>query len=447
MKNLQNRLPISFLLVIFFTSFGFLNHVDATTLSPNVFTIQDDGTLIRSGFSASDNGPMDISGSVDKEKVIKKFFQNNPDAKNLYDFIILATNFKPGDDIGQFTPTKKVIQGTGDSRVDINLTNTYNTTGLTGKEKFQGYAFIANINDLTDDLYLPIHEISHNWLFMLGDYDSCGKGFGCTKETGYKISKDGAHYNDKINTITEDGNKKYKDPNGGGSLQSGTYPGYCLDFGGGGDGYRFTSLSLYLMGLIPADQVAPLKWYIMTGSWSDKGIPCLEKTFGVQDITSLVGSRNPAYPNTQKNFSVAYLLLTKKGQTPTNTQISKMNLMALNFPKKWAEATMYKSTINADIINMPVKTFTPTPSVIISPAGTTTTKYNFGAVTLRNGSTGAAVMELQRFLNDKLHLGLVVDGKLGPKTVAVIKRWQMDHGLVADGLVGVKTKALMNSEI
>ena len=76
----------------------------------------------------------------------------------------------------------------------------------------------------------------------------------------------------------------------------------------------------------------------------------------------------------------------------------------------------------------------------------TTTSYNFGSVTLKNGSRGAAVMELQRFLNKFLNLGLVVDGKLGPKTIAVIKQWQKAHGLVADGLIGVKTKAMMNAE-
>jgi len=47
-------------------------------------------------------------------------------------------------------------------------------------------------------------------------------------------------------------------------------------------------------------------------------------------------------------------------------------------------------------------------------------------------------------LNAKLNLGLVIDGSLGPKTIAVIKKWQMDNGLVADGLVGAKTKAMMN---
>ncbi|MFA5840727.1 MAG: peptidoglycan-binding protein [Candidatus Paceibacterota bacterium] len=76
----------------------------------------------------------------------------------------------------------------------------------------------------------------------------------------------------------------------------------------------------------------------------------------------------------------------------------------------------------------------------------TPSSYDFGTVTLRNGSRGEAVKELQRFLNDKEGLGLVIDGKLGPKTIAVIKKWQADHGLVADGLVGKMTKAEMNNE-
>jgi peptidoglycan hydrolase-like protein with peptidoglycan-binding domain len=72
--------------------------------------------------------------------------------------------------------------------------------------------------------------------------------------------------------------------------------------------------------------------------------------------------------------------------------------------------------------------------------------YNFGIGTLKNGSKGAAVKELQRFLNDKLNLGLVIDGKLGPKTIAVIKKWQLAHGLVADGFVGPLTKAKMYAQ-
>jgi hypothetical protein len=71
--------------------------------------------------------------------------------------------------------------------------------------------------------------------------------------------------------------------------------------------------------------------------------------------------------------------------------------------------------------------------------------YNFGTTTLKNGSKGEAVKELQRFLNAKLNLGLVVDGEMGPKTLMVVKEWQRENGLIADGFVGVKTKAKMNA--
>ena len=88
-------------------------------------------------------------------------------------------------------------------------------------------------------------------------------------------------------------------------------------------------------------------------------------------------------------------------------------------------------------------TIPATPATPASPS-TTTGSYNLGTTTLKNGSRGEAVRELQRFLNDKLNLGLVLDGALGPKTIAVIKQWQAENGLVADGLIGVKTKAMMN---
>jgi hypothetical protein len=81
------------------------------------------------------------------------------------------------------------------------------------------------------------------------------------------------------------------------------------------------------------------------------------------------------------------------------------------------------------------------------PITTGLSSYNFGTVTLKNGSKGAAVKELQRFLNDTMKLGLKLDGILGPKTIAVIKKWQKDHKLVADGLVGNKTKAMMNASV
>ena len=65
---------------------------------------------------------------------------------------------------------------------------------------------------------------------------------------------------------------------------------------------------------------------------------------------------------------------------------------------------------------------------------------------LHYSSWSSVKKELQRVLNKLLNLGLAVDGKLGPKTIAVIKTWQKANGLVADVLVGKLTKAAINVE-
>lgn len=89
-----------------------------------------------------------------------------------------------------------------------------------------------------------------------------------------------------------------------------------------------------------------------------------------------------------------------------------------------------------------------TPATPATPASAShvTVTYNLGNVTLKNGSSGNDVKELQKVLNKILKLELKVDGKLGPKTIAVIKKWQKAHGLKADGLVGAQTKAKMKAE-
>lgn len=67
--------------------------------------------------------------------------------------------------------------------------------------------------------------------------------------------------------------------------------------------------------------------------------------------------------------------------------------------------------------------------------------YDFGSVTLRSGSSGSAVMNLQKFLNSKMNAGLSVDGKFGPMTASAVRAWQASKGLTADGLFGPMSRA------
>ena len=63
--------------------------------------------------------------------------------------------------------------------------------------------------------------------------------------------------------------------------------------------------------------------------------------------------------------------------------------------------------------------------------------------TLRRGSQGDEVADLQMLLNAKYGYKLDIDGDFGKETEAAVKDYQKNHGLTVDGVVGPKTwKAL-----
>lgn len=55
---------------------------------------------------------------------------------------------------------------------------------------------------------------------------------------------------------------------------------------------------------------------------------------------------------------------------------------------------------------------------------------------LKYGSTGTEAQKLQLNLNKVASAGLVADGKLGPKSINALKKWQASAGLIADGIYG-----------
>ncbi len=63
--------------------------------------------------------------------------------------------------------------------------------------------------------------------------------------------------------------------------------------------------------------------------------------------------------------------------------------------------------------------------------------------TLRRGSQGDEVAELQALLNAKYGANLDIDGDFGAKTEAAVKSFQKAHGLTIDGIVGPKTWAAL----
>jgi len=63
--------------------------------------------------------------------------------------------------------------------------------------------------------------------------------------------------------------------------------------------------------------------------------------------------------------------------------------------------------------------------------------------TLRRGSVGEAVEDLQALLNAKYGFSLEIDGNFGKATEAAVKEFQQRNGLTPDGIVGPKTWAAL----
>ena len=67
--------------------------------------------------------------------------------------------------------------------------------------------------------------------------------------------------------------------------------------------------------------------------------------------------------------------------------------------------------------------------------------------TLKKGSTGAAVKQLQTDLKTLGYDVGTVDGTYGTKTVAAVKAFQQDHGLTVDGIAGMNTQAAIDEAV
>jgi peptidoglycan hydrolase-like protein with peptidoglycan-binding domain len=75
----------------------------------------------------------------------------------------------------------------------------------------------------------------------------------------------------------------------------------------------------------------------------------------------------------------------------------------------------------------------------VGSGSTTATSYP----TVKEGSTGSAVKQLQQLLTDLGYDTGGVDGSFGPHTAAEVKDFQRANGLVADGVVGPKTWGML----
>lgn len=338
----------------------------ATTILPRVFIIQDDGTIIQSGTSESDVGIISYE-TISSRRVAEKFYATHSD---IYDFLIIYTAFQPKTQI----PSNEIIKSTI-SGIGLQVLETIPPYPSARLVQSIFASNIDNFNPNNPDLRMLFEEISHRWLTYIGDVRDCKDPSSepCRRKTGFKINRDGGHWDENVDGLVRENGKIYSPPQSASGNPWQENNGYCttlaIDFP---LEVRLNSLELYLMGFLPPAEVQPLNWYEF-GEWTSKGRKCTKRVLTVNDVINMSGPRNPSYQNVERDLSAAFILITKQGQTSIESQINKINFIAEIFPQKWNIATQYKSTINgvrvtpvtpAVIPTLPTKATAPAPSPI-----------------------------------------------------------------------------------
>ncbi len=327
-----------------------------------VFPMQDDGTMVTYG-GASDKSPLGDAVIVNNVAVLQKFYKSNPDN---YDFIVVYSTIPTTAQAGSGVTVKNGIRGNGSFFPDLDETAKYGSKG-----KLQGSIFLPpNLgldgspsngtirSDVARMRYFLLHEISHHWLMFIGDIAECKTrpsfSVKCANpSTGFPVNSNGAHWDSNVDTAVRESGGIYEDPNGGAVRQYSMVngKGYCssASYTNSND-FRFNDLDLYLMGLMPPSETTALHWYEDLGSdFNEKlgtgGNLCAEHSITVADIINMEGARQPAYNLAQKNFNIAFIVLTAKGQVATQAQVAKVQSIAQEFPVVWQQATRGKSTV------------------------------------------------------------------------------------------------------
>lgn len=106
----------------------------------------------------------------------------------------------------------------------------------------------------------------------------------------------------------------------------------------------------------------------------------------------------------------------------------------------------YKKHMAGDVRNVWICTSLkeqpkPTPKPTPTPSRKGTYTGVIPTPTLKNGSKGTGVTNLQKFLDWYGKYGLTVDGKFGAKTTSALKAFQKAEKITADGIYGKNSQA------
>ncbi len=279
---------------------------------------------------------------VDESAIAGVFYDHYPDDVEqivvYYDFILPLLG---GNAVAYHFTTKNDVKGIGyknfRSREVFDNSSAMGSDGVLEGFANMGYVhkYDDDLNELRDTLThlgVFIHELGHQWLSRLF-YRQGGN-------TRTELQENGGHWS--FNTHT------------GASFMQGN------DIRDNGDGSfttletdaNFSDADLYVLGLIPPEEVDPF-FYVANSGQSPGQLPQFNfNMFGsrvdvsIDDVISEEGPREPSHEDSPKEFRTAMILLVPAGQTPLQASIDKVQDFADQGASEWRSQTRRLQTID-----------------------------------------------------------------------------------------------------
>jgi hypothetical protein len=306
-----------------------------------------------------------------RQAVSKEFFKSHADL----DFLILLSTFDyalPENNAqGFYLEVKNDTQGI--NRPIFDNSASYGSAG-----RLQGTIDMGNVTALASNLYgqkldTTLTTLSHELMHRFGAYVRFKNPDG-TLNTGL-LGRDDAHWSWLLDSR---GSIMYG--NGWKDNGDGTFTSTAMQSG-------FSPLDLYLMGILPKEQVPPM--LLIENITVDRTqLPQLgatvsgaAETVTIDDIIAAEGARIPDATASPKTFKLGYVLLTREGDDPSDA-LRAIETLRTAFAGRFAELTGGKGSIEG---------IAPTLNVYIeSPAdGATVTGPDVAVTGAFVNSTGA----------------------------------------------------------
>ena len=261
----------------------------STAVHGEIFVIEDDGTIVDSG-----------AGSIDHIQAYDIFRAEFGDD---YDFVFFhydTASGVPGQ--GNSSPTiYNQISGINHYKGDsYNSRSDWNSSKIQSVQKITGLSQVRRC----------LHETAHRWCSYVYHQEGGVHSENLHEEFG-SASQKPYHWGSWFDSQESCMDYDYYDWQDS-SAVAGEFEQDSLTSGAPGtDEFGFHKLDLYLMGLIDATEVGAFR-YIQNpadpdGDGSFAGTPV---TLTITNVTDEEGARNPAYPNTQRVFHQAFILIT-----------------------------------------------------------------------------------------------------------------------------------------